>query len=324
MEINKDNIEEVLKTDEFKNDLLPLFTKNETIESLISKRADATYKEKIDEEVRNIHSQYDNDVFSILGERPGTKEDGSKEKSYEFIKRVAGRLKDLEEIKDSLNKDQEVARLNGVIEELKSKGDGARVQRIFDDAKAQWTNERSQLMQKIQSTEKSQEDFKKTLSIESAINGLKFNPNISESVKKMILKNVKADLIKNSKFEEGKLFFLTDDGKTAMNKTTWEPMTANEVLESMEAIKDITVKGGKNIGGGADVTIKGSLKITSVEGKSTKTLILPEGLITTKVKFDEEVTKTMIASGIERGSNEWKELRSQAYKDYNVANLPRV
>lgn len=324
MEINKDNIEEVLKTDEFKNDLLPLFTKSETIESLISKRADATYKEKIDEEVKNIHSQYDNDIFSILGERPGQKDDGSKEKTYEFVKRIAGRLKDLEGIKDSLNKDAEVARLNGVIEDMKANGDGARIQKLFDDAKSQWTDERSNLLQKIEAGQKSQTDFQKTLAIDSAINNLKFDPNLSESVKNMILKNVKADLIKNSKFEEGKLYFLTEDGKTAMNKTTWEAMTASEVLESMEAIKDITVKDGSQKGGGADVTIKGSLKITSVEGKNTKSLILPEGLITTKVKFDEEVTKTLIASGIERGSNEWKELRSKAYKEYNVAKLPRV
>ena len=66
-----------------------------------------------------------------------------------------------------------------------------------------------------------------------------------------------------------------------------------------------------------------------IENSSDEMAIQSVGVVDVTIlvsmgKGSKEVTKTLIASGIERGSNEWKELRSKAYKEYNVAKLPRV
>lgn len=322
MEINKDNFSEVIGTDAFKAEILPLITGIESVKTMIDNKADSIYKGKIDDEVKNIYSRIDEDIFSVLNERPGQKEDGNREKTYEFVKRISGRLKELEGQKDSLTKDAEVQRLNSEIERLKNEGGGKHVQSIFDQAKIDWAKEKESLTGRVTTAEQASIDFRKTAEIDKAINELKFDPTVSESVKKMILSNTRQNLIKNSKFEEGKLVFLKDDGKPSLNGQ-YEAMTASEMIGSMETIKDITIQGDKGKGGGADTKIVGSVKITSVEGKNTKTLILPDGLITSKTIFAEEADKALIASGVKRGDPEWLTLRAEAHTRLNVKDLPR-
>ena len=53
---------------------------------IITNRAESIYQEKIGGEVSEIHKRYDEDMFTILGERPGTLEDGGKQKTYDKIK----------------------------------------------------------------------------------------------------------------------------------------------------------------------------------------------------------------------------------------------
>ena len=71
MEINKDNIDQVIGTDEFKSDLLPLLNEIEPIKTLVTNKAELIYKDRIDDEVKTIHGRYDDDMFNVLGERPG-------------------------------------------------------------------------------------------------------------------------------------------------------------------------------------------------------------------------------------------------------------
>lgn len=322
MEINKDNFSEVIGTEEFKNEILPLIGNVDSVKTMIDNKADVIYKSKIDDEVKNIYSRIDEDVFGVLNERPGQKEDGNREKTYEFVKRIAGRLKTLESQKDSLTKEAEVIRLNGEIERLTKEGGGSHVQGIFDQAKIDWAKEKETLTNRVSTAEQASIDFRKTAEIEQAISQLKFDPTVSESVKKMILSNTKENLIKNSKFEEGKLVFLKDDGTPSLN-SSFEVMTASEMIGSMETIKDITIQGDNKKGGGADTKIVGSVKITSVEGKNTKTLILPDGIITSKTIFAQEAEKALIASGVKRGDPEWLTLRAEAHTRLNVKDLPR-
>jgi len=99
--------------------VLPTIVETEIGKTFIENKSKVIYESKIGDEVKKIHDMYDNDIFESLGVRAGTKEDGSKEKTYEFAKKLYGELKDLRGQKDSLSKDAKVKELEGQIELLK-------------------------------------------------------------------------------------------------------------------------------------------------------------------------------------------------------------
>lgn len=321
MEINKDNIAEVFQSDEYKNEILPLITASDTVQQIIGNKADSIFQEKITEEVAKTHKKYDEDMFEILGERPGTNEDGSKMKTYNHIKKLYGELKDLRGQKDSLTKDAEVQRLTGEIERLKTEGGGKQIQEMFDQAKASWTEEKQGLLQKIADASTSNETFKKQTAISGGFNDIKWNPDTPESIKQMVIKQAEAELIKNSEFKDGKLIFLNAEGKPALNDK-WEPKTVSEMLSTMESIKAISLKEAKP-GGNAKPEIKGSIHTANVEGKDTKSLVLQEGSFKSKEEFQKVAQKAMLDSGMTRRDKEWQPLIDKAYKEYKVAELPR-
>lgn len=323
MEINKDNIAEVLTSDEYKNDILPLITASDSVQSLITNKADSIYKEKIGDEVATIHKQYDDDMFEALGERPGTIEGGARMKTYTKIKELYSELSGLRTQKESLTKDAEVIRLNGEIDKLKLEGGGSHIQSMFDQAKSDWTTKEQGYLKQIQDGSANNDTFKKETAIAHAMQQIKFNPDTPESIKKMVLNNVEKDLIKNSKFEGDKLIFLNGEGKPAMNTTTYVPMNAVEMLNSMDAIKDISVKAIDKPGGGADRTIVGSIQTANVEGKDVKKLILQEGSFKTKEEFQKVAQKAILDSGITRRDQQFQKLIDGAYSEYKVADMPR-
>jgi hypothetical protein len=321
MEINKDNIAEAIKSDEFKNELFPLLTEIDSMKLVVSKKADLIYQTKIDEEVRSIHSAYDDDMFEILGERPETVE-GTKKKTYLKIKELYSDLKTLREQKSTLNKESEIIKLNAQIDKLKTEGGAQHVQDIFDQAKSVWTAKELELNNQIKESTTNNLDFKKRSIIQSAIQGIKFNPDTPESIKKLVISQAESQLIKNSKFEGDQFIVLKDDGKPSLN-AEYEPKSAFEALMSIDGIKDISIKADDSSGGGgADPIIKGSIKITSVDGKDTKKLIIAEGSFKTKLEFQKVADKALIDSGISKSSNDYVTLKDQAYKDLNVAQLP--
>lgn len=322
MEITKDNIAEMIKDPTFISDILPAITSSEVVTTLIDNKSDATYKAKIGEEVSNIHKQYDDDMFEVLGMRPGNNEDGTKMKTYKYIKDVLYKeLKSLKGQKESLTKDAEVIKLNGEIEVLKKGGGIAHIQGIHDSAIEAWGIKEKGYLKQIQDAGTNSETFQKKTAIVSALNQIKFNPDITESIKKMVLDNAEADLIKNSKFVENKLVFLKADGTPAVNDE-YKPKSAFESLMSMEAIKDISLKADNKKGGGADATIVGSLKTVTIEGKDVKSIILPEGSFKTKTEFNNEITKALLASGFTRRDDEWNDLSKKAYLEHKVSKLP--
>lgn len=301
--------------------ILPAIVETEIGKTFIENKSKVIYESKIGDEVKKIHDSYDNDIFESLGVRAGTKEDGSKEKTYEFAKKLFGELKDLRSQKDSLSKDAKVLELQGQIEALKTEGGGKFIQETFEKAKQTWETEKQTYLDQITNSKTENETFQKRTSIQSALQNIKLNPDTPESIRKMVLSNVEGEMIKNSKFEDGKLVFLDADGKVSID-ASYKPKDAFQVLSAMDAIKDISLKDGKEkSGGGADKVITGAIQTTTVEGKDTKTLILPEG-IKTKAQFIEVSEKALLDSGITRRDPQWDELKNKAYKELNVGSLP--
>lgn len=322
MEITKDNIADVLKNEEFKKDILPAITTSEAVKTMIENNAKVQYQSKIDEEVSTIHSKYDDDMFTILGVRPGTGDDGKKIKTYEAIKTLYTELKGLRDQKESLTKDAKVIELNAKIKKLTEEGGGKHIQEIFDASKLTWDKEKEGFEKTITDLQGTTIDFQKKTEISNAVRGIKFNPDTPESIKKMVLENVEQKLMAGSKIQDNKIVFIDTDGKPIIDPVSHSPKTAEQMLATMDAIKDISLKDDNKKGGGADSTIKGSIQTTTVEGKDTKKLILPEGSVTTQTQFIEVAEKALIDSGLTRRDTEWDELKNKAFKELKVAEMP--
>lgn len=323
MEITFEQIIEAIKKDAtIVGKLLPAIQEDNAFKTLIENRANVIFKEKIDEEVRKIHSQYDEDIFTILGERAGTGDDGQKQKTYDLAKKLYKELDELRKQKDSLSKDEAVKKLESEIQRLKTEGGGKHVQEIFDAAKAQWESEKTSLLDQITKGKSENESFRKQTEIKTAIGRLKLSPDVPESVKKMVLENVEKQLVSASKFEDGKLIFLGEDGKPLIDSTNYQPKEAFQVLADLDAIKDISLKENGGGGGGASTKIIGSIQTTKVEGKDTKKLILPEGSFKNQSEFIKAAEKALLDSGITRNDKDWDKLKNEAFVEHKVDTLP--
>lgn len=322
MEITQEQIIEALKKNPaFIGGILPTIQESEVVKKMVNTKATAIYEAKIDDKVKEIHTQYDNDLFEILGERPGQK-DGAKQKTYDKLKEVYTELKKLRDTKDSLNKDAEVAKLKGEIETLKSEGGGKQIQEMFDQAKLKWDALETEYKDKLSNLESSQETYMKEGPINEALSKITFTPETPESVKKMVLDSARQQLVSSSELRDGKLVFVDKDGKVVLN-SKYDPIDAFEQVMSLEAVKDISLKKDDPKGGGADPKIEGGIITTSVEGKDVKKLNIQPGSFKSKSEFITVSEKALTDAGFTMRDKEWDELKNQAYADHNVKDLPR-
>lgn len=324
MEITVEQIIEAIKKNpSLVGGILPSISEDNAFKTLVDNKANIVFKEKIDEEVKKIHNQYDDDIFSVLGVRAGTDENGGKQKTYEFAKSLYKELDGLKKQKDSLSKDEKVKQLETEIQRLKTEGGGKHVQEIFDAAKASWETEKTDLLKRVNDGVSENETFKKQTSIKEAISRIKLSPDVPESVQKMVLSNIESQLVSNSKFEGGNLVFLGTDGKPLIDSTTYKTKDAFQVLADLDAIKDISLKeNGGNGGGGASTEINGSIQTTKVEGKDQKKLILTGGTFKTQSEFIKIAEKALIDSGVVRGDKEWDSMKNEAFIEHKVVDLP--
>jgi len=320
METLEQVIEALKKNPDWIGGLMPTIQESEVVQKLINNKANVIYQSKIDDEVKAIHTQYDNDLFEILGERPENK-DGKMQKSYDKLKEIYTELKGLRGQKESLTKEAEVQRLQGEIEKLKTEGGGKQIQEMFDQAKAKWEELENGYKEQIGGLETSQNTFLKEGPINEALSQIKFTPETPESVKAMVLASAKQQLLDSSELREGKLVFLDKDKKVVLN-SKYEPMGALDQVMSLEAVKDISMKVDDKKGGGADPKIDGGIITTSVEGKDVKKLNLAPGSFKSKSEFITVAEKALTDAGLTMRDKEWDSLKNEAYKDHKVADLP--
>lgn len=302
--------------------IVPLVQEAEPIKNLITNKANLVYQERFGNEIKTVHEKYDEQIFTKLGQRAGTKEDGSKQKTYELLDVALDELAELRTKKDSLSKEAKVIELQATIEALKKEGGASHIQSVFDSAKQTWETEKSNYLTQIEEAKNNNETFQKRTEIQSAFAQLKFNPDTPESIRKLVIGNVEAELIKSSKIENGKLVFLNDKGEPIIDDSNYAPKNALQMISSLESIKDISLKEEKG-GGGADKTITGSIQTTKVEGKDVQKLILPEGSVKTKEQFTKVSKQALLDSGITMRDPKWNELLNQAYIELKVSEMPQ-
>lgn len=293
---------------------------NEKGKEILDNRAEIIYKQRIGEEVNKIHSGYDNDMFEILGEKPASNQDGTKQKTYEKTKGLFAELAELRKQKDSLTKDAKVQSLLGEIEELKKNGGGAHWEKTFNTESEKWKSERETLIQRAEQAESNIVNFQKRHDIEQGLLGLQFNDSIPESARKALVDAIVQRMITNSKIENGKVIYLNSEG-AQINDSEYKPQTAQGILRT--ELKEILKQVNDNGGGGAEPVIKGSVQTQNVEGKDVKKIVLVESQVKSKIEFQKLAEKAMIDAGITRGSKDWNEALNDAYVRYQVKDLPR-
>lgn len=301
-------------------DILPTVLETDKIKEVITNKAEAIYKDKITQEVSGIHSQYDKDMLDILGEKPGTQDDGTKQKTYDKIKGLYTELKELRTTKDSISKDAEVIKLNKQIETLRTNGPGSHWEQTFKTEQQKWIEEKNTLSQKLQDNSKTLTNFKKQTDIEAGLRGFKFREDIPESARQALINTAVSTMVRNSKIEDDRVIYLDDNG-AQINDSEYKPQSAKGILTSM--LKDIVATEDGKGGGGAATVVHGSIETTSIEGKNVQKLVLVEGSFTTKSSFIDKAEEALLKSGFQRGTTEWDTLKDEAYVRYGVAKMPR-
>ena len=325
MEITVEQIIEAVKADpKIIDGLLPEIRESQQLQTLINNKAETIYKSKIDDEVRTMYDREDQEMLDILGERPKLLDNGSKQKTYEKRKELLTELKELRSQKNSFGSDPRVKELEKQISELE-KGSGAQIIKDqFDEAKTIWSQKEEEYKAQIESAGKQNVDFIKRTAIQSEMNRLKFNPDVKDSIKNMVIKNVESELMAKTRIGDDNVVIpIGEDGKDVMNPNTYAPKSLTDVISTMEAINDIVLKAPENKGGGAAVNITGSIQTRKVEGKDDqKTLVLAPGSFKSQSEFVNVATKALLDSGVAVTDAQHDKLMIQAYKDNNVANLP--
>lgn len=249
--------------------------------------------------VSEIHTQYDNDLFELFGERKK-----GDQKTYHFLKEKFGTLK---------GKAEKVASLESEIAELR-KGNPTDATRLAEIKELQNTlaalksNHEKELVTVMKNAQKLNIESE----IKSAKGSLKFKKEIPTDAIEVYFNNVVSELSANADFRDGKAIFIDPQTQTPRrNPATLEPYSAAELLA--ERMKSMIDTGHQQPGPGIKPGEKPVNK--AADGKFQINFTLPS-TVTSKQKLGEYLIKEQ---GLKSTTPEYRE----AYKQF-AANLPLV
>lgn len=296
---------------------LPIF------QTLLNNKAEALYSTKIGTEIKKVHDQYDADILSILNQSPGTNEDGSKQKSYDHIKQIATELKELRAKAESLITDAEVRRLTEELEKAKKGGNNEVMEKQITELRTKLETQDKTFKDQIKVKETELETFKKQTLIDSGLRDLKFNPDVDDELKKMVLDNVTNNLTKGCKFgENGELIFVDDKGEPILNETQ-NVASVSDMISKNGALSSILLKTVPQGGGAPDNPGgKSGTRIVKIKGQDVNGVTLNG--FKTQTEFNDLLEKSLIGLGHDRTSEAWRVLETEAYETYKVDSLPSV
>ena len=286
---------------------------------IINNRANVLFEERVGGKQKEVYDVFDNLAYTVLGQKP-EEVDGKLQKSSEFYNGLLDELKQLREKKGELTVDAEVKRLTDEVERLKAEGGGKHWEQTFNTEKAKWQTKEQELTDKIKQLTEGAYSSSVKNEIASAKSELKINPDVPKEAVDALFASIESDLIKNSKKDGDKIVYLKPDGSIITNAELG-PDNAKGILQKRMA--SVLLKDDKS-GGGADETIKGSIKTTKVEGKDDKkSLVLSQGTFKNRLEFTKIATEALKSEGITKSNPEFKKLLAQAYLEYNIKDLTR-
>jgi hypothetical protein len=307
-------------------------------------KANAVLASLTDEQVKAIETLSQNDENSVIGNRfgevyrqldatilktTGVERNGD-EKTYNYLERATAQLADKVKESESLRKDIEsLTKEKTKLEKMVAEGvTDAEARKSLAQAQKDLTaitkqyNELKTLHDNAESRHQAELfGLKVENEISHATQGIKFKAGFPTSVTDVILRN-SIDKIKGMKPEfidngnGGKvLAFKDNNGAILRNpENQLNPYTAQDLL--LKELKDMGVldEGRKQEGIGTQPT--------DVVGGGSNHIAVDITGAKTRTEAYEAITQTLMAQGMTKGSSQFEEAMSQAWKDNNIASLP--
>lgn len=303
----------------FRKQIVVWATGTEEGKEILDNYAKTEFEKNVKETIAKIHSDYDNDIFEILGERKQ-----GDQKTYDFLKE---RLKELKELRGA-SKDDKDAKTKELQTKLKEAQDSGSInehwKKLYDEALLKWEAREKELTETIAQKETDYHNTQVLSEITAAKAGMKFKDGIPEEAVTAMFKVNEDKILKNAKLVDGKVVFHKEDGTPWLNKE-YKPVSAKEILSEVfgAMIDDGTGSGGSgNAGGGAPPKLEAGKIVTTGEGDNAKKkLVLDKSTFSTKVEFNKQAEKALRNQGITADSPDYNKLLDDAYTEYGVSEL---
>lgn len=291
------------------------------IEQLSANDENAVIAQKVGE----IHRKYDETIFKATGiARIGD------EKSYNYLERAGKELKAKAEAGaalqaqiDDLNKEkaslEKAIQEGGNDSELKTQLRNVKAE--LDQTKKQFTELQTKLSDAEKEHNKKVFDLQVDFELNQATSGIKFKPELPESATKVLLSQAlakvkanKPDFIDNG--EGGKRLVFRNEAGAILNnpENQLNPYTASELLIKELKAMGVIDEGRKQQGAGTTSNVGGA--------GSRGNMTIDISGARNQIEANEIITKSLLAQGLTRGSAEFEEASTQAWKDNEVSKLP--
>jgi len=287
----------------------------EIMENFAKVEVDKAIKEKTAELYKGI----DEDIFEILGERKAREQ-----KSYDYVKTLMTELKKTRDMKPD-DKDAKIKELEANMEKMKEEGDVNDYWKgIYDKALETWETKENEYKQTIETKESEFNQTNIGSDLDAGLAGIKFKEGIPKEAIDAVKDARKEKIIKSAKLIDGKVVYHKEDGSPWMNEKTYKPMTASEIWsEQLKALIDDSDNSGGAGGGASKKLDKNGKVVETGEGDNAKKkLSLDPSTFSTKVEFNENARKTLLAQGVDAMDPEFDKMIDAAREEYGVAELP--
>lgn len=262
-----------------------------------------------------IYTNLDNDLFEVLGVRKP-----HEQKTYDFIKKVAGEYKELKTKEGELGNNDKVKELERELEELKGKG-GANEhwKGVYQNSLETWKEEKQKLIESLKTQEEAFWEAQIDADLSKGLSSLSLKKDIPEAAIKALIEVKKKEIKEGAKLIEGKVVYHKQDGTPILNKE-YTPISSHEIWR--ETLGDIIDSGTTTGGGGANPSLKKGVIERIGEGDTSKIkLILDTSTFSTKVEFNNLADSTLRKQGIEVGTKDYNKALEDAYTRYEVGKL---
>lgn len=239
--------------------------------------------------IKDVHMQYDNDMFAITGKR---KE--ASEKTYDFLKRTFNDLQT--KLNDLPAKEQRIAELEKA---LKDKSGDELLKSQLQQAKDEYKKLKEETDTARQTFETEKKQLRINYEIDNSIAGIVFRDDVSEDIRNITINAIKSDLAKTADFVDNVLVFKDADGKILANKNNaLNPYTAKELMAIK--LESLVKKDPKKI------ELKKPEFSKDKDGNIKVDIAVPDA----GFKDRSEVTKYLVEQGLRSGTPEY----SAAYR----------
>lgn len=297
------------------------------VEGDVLEKLSTAFQNAINQRVGEVHGEYDQDISSILGR---TRPQGIK--TYDWLKTELQGLKDQAESGSGISQEEydqlKTAKADLEKQIAEGKGDTARIKELeasLQQTKSLVSEWESKYNNTIQDWEKKYQDKSEEVysietraTVNAALAGAKFRDDIPESLRTLAIQNA-TGLLLNGEYKIGEVegsdgtkvkAILDKAGNPVRNSDNGlAPYSPSEFI--LSKLGDVIDKGRQQAGAG------------SGNGNPNPQPGSPIAIqATTQKDASATIRETLVAQGIQRGTDEFTQAFSEAWEANKIAELP--